>query len=345
MQAQQQQQQHQQQQHQHQQQHTQSEQQAGKQALQLMAITEDPWGSYLVDPHTLEMVKQVGGWVIWAATQQRDVRRVGCGAAHMHGPHPLRSVYRPTLSAAPTPMQPTQPTQPTQPMQPTHPRPPPPQVHFPDRLRAIMSCPHPAVLSDGSLLSFSRAFPWGGTRLFRQDRVTLQRTEVRGRGCRWLRGCTGWLTHVGSQPRLCVCAPPPGADAAERAAATTPAGAHTHTHTHTHTHRSRSSLTATRCCQAGCMTSRAQTCTPCCWSSPCTWWVRMWRCMSKACTAGAALTACLHALQPRSVPVCAPLLTPRQHHAAIGIRAHARTNSYHTTRAPELCGPVPGAGP
>eukprot|EP00879_Flechtneria_rotunda_P014155 GHRR01014790.1.p1 GENE.GHRR01014790.1~~GHRR01014790.1.p1 ORF type:complete len:330 (+),score=69.39 GHRR01014790.1:226-1215(+) len=41
-----------------------------------------------------------------------------------------------------------------------------------------MQSPHPAVLSDGSLLNFSRTFPFGGAHLFKQDRVTLQRKEV-----------------------------------------------------------------------------------------------------------------------------------------------------------------------
>lgn len=53
------------------------------------------------------------------------------------------------------------------------------QVEFPDKLPAIMQSPHPAVLSDGSLVNFSRVFPFGGSHLFRQDRVTLERKEVR----------------------------------------------------------------------------------------------------------------------------------------------------------------------
>jgi hypothetical protein len=35
------------------------QQQQQQRALQLLAITEDPFGSYLVDPDTLDTVKQV----------------------------------------------------------------------------------------------------------------------------------------------------------------------------------------------------------------------------------------------------------------------------------------------
>lgn len=53
-----------------------------------------------------------------------------------------------------------------------------PQVIYPDRVPAIMQSPHPAVLSDGSMVNFSRVFPFGGSHLYRQDRVTLKREEV-----------------------------------------------------------------------------------------------------------------------------------------------------------------------
>jgi carlactone synthase/all-trans-10'-apo-beta-carotenal 13,14-cleaving dioxygenase len=53
------------------------------------------------------------------------------------------------------------------------------QVVYPDKVPAIMQSPHPAVLSDGSMVNFSRVFPFGGTHLYRQDRVTLERKEVR----------------------------------------------------------------------------------------------------------------------------------------------------------------------
>jgi hypothetical protein len=53
------------------------------------------------------------------------------------------------------------------------------QVVYPDKLPAIMQSPHPAVLSDGSMVNFSRVFPFGGSHLYRQDRITLQRKEVR----------------------------------------------------------------------------------------------------------------------------------------------------------------------
>lgn len=52
------------------------------------------------------------------------------------------------------------------------------QVVYPDKVPAIMQSPHPAVLSDGSMVNFSRVFPFGGTHLFKQDRVTLKRQEV-----------------------------------------------------------------------------------------------------------------------------------------------------------------------
>ena len=54
-----------------------------------------------------------------------------------------------------------------------------PQVVYPDKVPAIMQSPHPAVLSDGSMVNFSRVFPFGGSHLYRQDRVTLERKEVR----------------------------------------------------------------------------------------------------------------------------------------------------------------------
>lgn len=53
------------------------------------------------------------------------------------------------------------------------------QVVYPDRLLAIMQSPHPAVLSDGRMVNFSRVFPFGGSHLYRQDRVTLHMKEVR----------------------------------------------------------------------------------------------------------------------------------------------------------------------
>lgn len=53
------------------------------------------------------------------------------------------------------------------------------QVVYPDRLPAIMQSPHPAVLPDGSMVNFSRVFPFGGSHVYRQDRVMLQRKEVR----------------------------------------------------------------------------------------------------------------------------------------------------------------------
>uniref|UniRef100_A0A383VZG2 Carotenoid oxygenase n=1 Tax=Tetradesmus obliquus TaxID=3088 RepID=A0A383VZG2_TETOB len=78
-------------------------------ALQLLAITEDLFGSYLVDPASLQTVKQ---------------------------------------------------------------------VQYPDRLPCIMQSPHPALQSDGSLLNFSRTFPFGGSHVYLQGRTTLAREEV-----------------------------------------------------------------------------------------------------------------------------------------------------------------------
>lgn len=53
-----------------------------------------------------------------------------------------------------------------------------PQVQYPDRLPCIMQSPHPALQSDGSLLNFSRTFPFGGSHVYLQGRTTLAREEV-----------------------------------------------------------------------------------------------------------------------------------------------------------------------
>eukprot|EP00878_Enallax_costatus_P010147 GHUV01010592.1.p1 GENE.GHUV01010592.1~~GHUV01010592.1.p1 ORF type:complete len:535 (+),score=145.73 GHUV01010592.1:183-1787(+) len=80
-----------------------------KQAVLLNAFTEDPFGSYIVDPTTLETIRQ---------------------------------------------------------------------VYYPDRLPALMQTAHPAVMVDGSFVNFTRTFPFGGSHVFREDRVTHKRTEI-----------------------------------------------------------------------------------------------------------------------------------------------------------------------
>ena len=52
------------------------------------------------------------------------------------------------------------------------------QVHYPDWVPTIMQSPHPAILSDGRMLNFSRTFPFGGSHLWVQHRTSLKRKEV-----------------------------------------------------------------------------------------------------------------------------------------------------------------------
>lgn len=52
------------------------------------------------------------------------------------------------------------------------------QVAYSDGLPGDLTTAHPSILSDGSLLNFSRSLPNGGFHVFKQDPHTLRRTEV-----------------------------------------------------------------------------------------------------------------------------------------------------------------------
>jgi hypothetical protein len=51
-------------------------------------------------------------------------------------------------------------------------------VQYTDGLPGDLSTAHPSILSDGSLLNFTRSLPNGGFHIYRQDPHTLKRTEV-----------------------------------------------------------------------------------------------------------------------------------------------------------------------
>jgi hypothetical protein len=54
------------------------------------------------------------------------------------------------------------------------------QVKYTDGVPGDLSTAHPTILSDGSLLNFTRSLPNGGFHVYKQDTTTLKRTEVRG---------------------------------------------------------------------------------------------------------------------------------------------------------------------
>ena len=56
------------------------------------------------------------------------------------------------------------------------------QAEFPDDLKGDLTTAHPSIMSDGSMLNFTRTIPNGGFNMFKQDPVTLKRTKVRGEG-------------------------------------------------------------------------------------------------------------------------------------------------------------------
>jgi carlactone synthase/all-trans-10'-apo-beta-carotenal 13,14-cleaving dioxygenase len=54
------------------------------------------------------------------------------------------------------------------------------QVQYRDGVKGDLTTAHPAIMPDGSLINFTRTLPFGGFNLFRQDPVTLARTQVGG---------------------------------------------------------------------------------------------------------------------------------------------------------------------
>lgn len=52
------------------------------------------------------------------------------------------------------------------------------QVAYSDGLPGDLTTAHPSILSDGTLLNFTRSLPNGGFHVFKQDPHTLRRTEV-----------------------------------------------------------------------------------------------------------------------------------------------------------------------
>lgn len=88
-----------------------------------------------------------------------------------------------------------------------------PQDIYPDRVPAIMQSPHPAILSGGSMVNFSRVFPFGGSHLYQQNRVTLRREEVSTVwALTWLQcfqGVSDWLAvtsaHAGLRCHRLLC--------------------------------------------------------------------------------------------------------------------------------------------
>jgi len=52
------------------------------------------------------------------------------------------------------------------------------KAEFPDDLKGDLTTAHPSIMSDGSMLNFTRTIPNGGFNMFKQDPVTLKRTKV-----------------------------------------------------------------------------------------------------------------------------------------------------------------------
>lgn len=67
------------------------------------------------------------------------------------------------------------------------------QFKFSDGVSGDLTTAHPSVLSDGTYVNFTRSVPMGGFHLYKQDPVTLKRTEVR-RGAR----VEGGVLHRGT---------------------------------------------------------------------------------------------------------------------------------------------------
>lgn len=52
------------------------------------------------------------------------------------------------------------------------------QVQYSDGVVGDLSTAHPSIMSDGTLLNFTRSLPNGGFHIYKQDPHTLKRTEV-----------------------------------------------------------------------------------------------------------------------------------------------------------------------
>jgi len=75
-------------------------------------------------------------------------------------------------------------------------------VQYGDGIPGSLTTAHPSRLPDGSLINFSRTLPMGGCHVYKQDPVTLERTQVgrrmAGGGCLNMLVSTGWrLAHLG----------------------------------------------------------------------------------------------------------------------------------------------------
>lgn len=52
------------------------------------------------------------------------------------------------------------------------------QVKYDDAVPGQLTTAHPKMLEDGTIISFTRSFPFGGFHVYRQDPVTLKRTQI-----------------------------------------------------------------------------------------------------------------------------------------------------------------------
>ena len=140
---------------------------AGGRRPRLLAVSETPRASYLVDPSSLATLGKArarraaarprraaaaargGGPAAWLAPRGGRLARPaargrGRGAAHAcaHAPPP------PSAAAAA-----------------------PRQASFPDAVKGDLTTAHPTLLGDGSLLNFARTLPFGGFNIFKQARL------------------------------------------------------------------------------------------------------------------------------------------------------------------------------
>jgi Retinal pigment epithelial membrane protein len=53
------------------------------------------------------------------------------------------------------------------------------RVEYEDNMPGYLTTAHPGVMSDGTLVNFTRSLPFGGFHVYRQDPVSLRRTQAR----------------------------------------------------------------------------------------------------------------------------------------------------------------------
>jgi carlactone synthase/all-trans-10'-apo-beta-carotenal 13,14-cleaving dioxygenase len=149
----------------------------------LLAVSETPTASYLVDPASLATLEKVGRGGRGQGPLPPEHRASGLRgrraqrsspAAALGGHLSARNLITPTPpSLFNRPCPPTRPRatlfvaalDSPLPCRPHHPH---SQAVFPDKVKGDLTTAHPTVLSDGRLLNFTRSLPFGGFHIFKQ---------------------------------------------------------------------------------------------------------------------------------------------------------------------------------